>query len=505
MLKQQTYSTYELLKILWDKFNDEGIDEINKKLDVDGDLKGTWQGYQPTKLEPATTAIIEQHTTKFLEHDNKFTAIDTKFLDNAISPDDFIGNDLQKIQLAINYAITNHKAIKFARMYDVTGLGTIVINKPSSNREILYLLGDGGGIKKTDIGYIFQGLTVDMGDIISTKMKYEGIATIKTTVWDCNKLIRITSDGDSYKNIQTVFEADGRWLQSIRMSHCTVTGGYGWLVSARHTFDCNFSNNTIEQRDSFMRNTYNGVFTFNYENSGLRVVDNCIEGLAIDSGAKGTALWLGASLNTKIDGNYMEFCDGDYIVLNNNPNNIPHRGLRVSNNHFIMNETQKTNQQACIKWGFIDKDAVSISNYTDGVLHYLTSANGKLITQGDISEPNLITNDPSKLIDLSYKTTTNANGTVKTHGALIIQTTKGIPTASVAPNTEITVTIPFPQPIVTPALIDFYVDGTDNSFKRDISAYRYIAGNGSIYINLKNTSTIAQSFTVYATAIHSKF
>ena len=74
-LKQEYYSGYNLLGVVWDKVN-EIIENVNNnftevtnkfktKTDLNGDHKGTWQGYRPTQVDLAITDILEKYSKKF--------------------------------------------------------------------------------------------------------------------------------------------------------------------------------------------------------------------------------------------------------------------------------------------------------------------------------------------------------------------------------------------------------------------------------------------------------
>jgi hypothetical protein len=67
ILKQSAYSLYELIVTLWNKQNDS-IDSINyletNKTSLNGDHKGTWQGYTPSQVDIALNSIIDSHTNQ---------------------------------------------------------------------------------------------------------------------------------------------------------------------------------------------------------------------------------------------------------------------------------------------------------------------------------------------------------------------------------------------------------------------------------------------------------
>jgi hypothetical protein len=88
LLKQASYSIYELLYVLWNKVNDvidshnttdqKLTDEINTRITEDNkkvnntdfntlnklDFKGTWQGLRPSQADPGISSVVDRHTTQ---------------------------------------------------------------------------------------------------------------------------------------------------------------------------------------------------------------------------------------------------------------------------------------------------------------------------------------------------------------------------------------------------------------------------------------------------------
>lgn len=121
-----------------------------------------------------------------------------KIADNAYSPENYSGNALQKLQGALDAAYTNNKSVKLSKIYDITGLGSLKINKVNhSDRQVLMI--SGGGIAKHDAGYIFTTDLDYVGDIFLDSVKFVSTAGVGCIVFDCNKLIRITTSMCSLK------------------------------------------------------------------------------------------------------------------------------------------------------------------------------------------------------------------------------------------------------------------------------------------------------------------
>jgi len=294
-----------------------------------------------------------------------------KLADNAISPDDYTGTDAAKIQAAVNAAISGKRAIRFSRMYDVTGQSAIVFSKPESDRTVLHLLGVGGGVRRDDAGYVFTGYGVNMGDICSLGMRYLGTGLSTTCVWDCNQLIRITSIGDCFVKIKAA-EADTRYAQSLRFEGFTSTGNGGWAFSWHHAFDVTIKG-LIEAGANGIRNS--AYTTYPVDNFNLEI-DCCIEGMT------GEAISLGACGGVSISG-YYEWNAGGYIDVSKSAS--PHAGISVSKCMFGMSETQIANHTKAIKWGKIGASgALSFGNYAHMCdLHEMATDTGVLTSIGD--------------------------------------------------------------------------------------------------------------------------
>lgn len=296
----------------------------------------------------------------------------------SLDPDGFIGTDTQKVQAAINSAITNNNSVIFKRIYIIDS--SIIINKSFYNRNMLYLIGDGGGITKNNAGYIFITQNSFAGDIVSSHMKYSSTNGAGTTVWDGNAtggIIRLGSVFDSYINVDTVLSANSSYVQSLRFYGCTITGGNGWAFEWAKSYDTSIENCTIEHRDSAIRNT---VFTGNPDNVNLRIVNNVIEGL------NGKGLMLGSSFAVVIQGNYMEANANGYFDLSGST--YYHNGLSIIGNSIQQSPDQISANIPGFILGKMGTGGVQSSgNVALGILYELIYAgnNGRIIGTSDIS------------------------------------------------------------------------------------------------------------------------
>lgn len=303
--------------------------------------------------------------------------------DTTVSPDDYEGNDFEKVQQAISYAEMNDKGVRFTRIYNITG-HEIVLKKPYT-RQALMLFGNGGGIRKDDAGFIF---TTDgsryVGDISSIHMKYYSVEGAGTKVWNskgATGIIRHSSTNDSYVNVDTIVDGVGGYSQTVRVTGCTIAGGKGWAFQFDQTYDVNISDNVIEHRQNGIRNTkYTNTPC---DNSNLRITNNVIEGLT------GQAIELGSCFGSLIQGNYFEYNEGGDLDLTKSTNT--HKGLSIISNNFYLTQAQKTNNSPAIIINVSENSGInSIGNFVDGVLYHLISANnkGKVIASGDVSNTN---------------------------------------------------------------------------------------------------------------------
>lgn len=200
--------------------------------------------------------------------------IDTLEEKAIIDPDDFDGaNDIAKLQNAIDYAVTQKNAtINIRRVYDITG-STLLINKSlyyTSSEELRYrckltFIGNGKGlIYKGDSGHFFSA-NMYSGDVQFINVSFKGNVVLtgeddinnrKTGchVFDCSKLIRITTIGCSFCLVDTVF--DGRLstdttnnMQSIRSIGDMITYS-NYAVFVNLCWDVSFIGLTCEDCNS---------------------------------------------------------------------------------------------------------------------------------------------------------------------------------------------------------------------------------------------------------------
>lgn len=272
---------------------------------------------------------------------NEYQKIDRKLLDDAISPDDFEGTDYDKIQQAIDSAITTKKGIKFSRFYDLTGDEPLMINKPSSDRSPICFYGIGGGIVKNDAGYIFTGLD-NTGDIHVVDMNFRSVAGAGTIIFNNNMLIRIKWINSVARYVDTVMRAETKFFQSCHISGGSIIGGKGYAFETPGAFDFTCSNSLlVEHRDGFFKQTVNAeAYTARLHSARFR--DIIVEGL------NESAFRLRGVEGLTIDGVYLEGNKEGHIVFEEGTYGLD--GVEISNLRVYEREENAELLTAVIEW-----------------------------------------------------------------------------------------------------------------------------------------------------------
>lgn len=326
---------------------------------------------------------------------------------SGLYPQWFAGTAYQQVQAALDLAIVNDKAVVFTKMFNITGAGSLNINKANNSwdldRRVLYLIGEGGGIRKDDAGAIFTGPLHKIGDISAIDMRYQSVAGVGTVVWDCDKLIRITSSHCKYLNVDTVASAPNQYFQSMRFSHEHITGGSGWTHEFRESYDVTIDNCLIEARANGIRNT---VGLAAVQNRTLRIVNCVIEGLS------GVAIRLGSCYPALIQGCYFEANTGSHIDFLTLDLWFQY-GVSIINNGFYMTAAQIAASTPAVSWGSIyegnNGGATSIGNVCNGHLHTVKNSGtiGYISGFGDAAITTILpTNRKSRYLQMSKPNTT---------------------------------------------------------------------------------------------------
>ncbi|WML38709.1 hypothetical protein RCG19_16090 [Neobacillus sp. OS1-2] len=377
--------------------------------------------------------------------------------DNAISPEKFTGTDFQKVQAALDYAIANDVSIKFAKIYNITGAGALSINKANGSwdldRRVLFLQGVGGGIRKDDGGFIFTAPYQNVGDINVNGLKYYSVAGVGTKVWDCDKIIRVTSMNCKYLNVDTVASAANQYCQTMKFIKDHVTGGNDWAFEFKESWDTEIDC-LIEARQNGIRNT---VGLAKVQNNNLKIT-GVIEGLS------GIAVQLGSCYGLEISG-YFEKNHGGHIDLQSLDQHFQY-GVLIMKNTFSMTPDQITNNVPAVKMGKIftggTNGVTSISNICNGILYNTYANEGGWITGIADRAITNITGRPGHYLQLTQpKTATASAGDYITWGPMSKQNIKSA-TLSFAANETKTIDLVADPPALAGDPISFSLTNSAN-------------------------------------------
>ena len=225
--------------------------------------------------------------------------------DSAITPENFEGSDLLKVQNAVDEAITTKKAIRLSRMYDLTG-GTIMINKELEDRYPIRFIGEGGGFHKSDSGYMFStDKTTDggwTGDIYFDSVRFTGSQGTGTIGLNGDKILRVKFNDCFSNGLDVLVKSSINYLQSYHFNGGTFThfSGEGFIQTPC-SFDLQFGGGMlVEKAENFF--TQLPMVTGGYSDVLLntRISDVTIEGLT------GYAFYFKKAQTLKIDGIYFE-------------------------------------------------------------------------------------------------------------------------------------------------------------------------------------------------------
>lgn len=307
----------------------------------------------------ATTTVLDGSITK--------AKLNSSFRRSlSVNVEDFSGaNNREKIQNAIDYAIDNNCCVVFTQVYDITGLGSIEIVKPPAGHididtkygdylaRTLYIIGEGGGIKKDDAGFIFSNSDNNrVSDIDISGMRFSSecptyengvFVADGVSVWDGKNFIRVYSHNNVYQGIFNVLRSDATLVQSMRFDSEIIRGGNSYAFYFNSAIDLTIENCLIEERYSAYQVQGGGIAnkTIDAINYVVRILNNCIEGCDLE------AIKLSPSISTIIRGNYFEK-DSGYIDLFGLVNTGYNICVEISENYILQSATQITNNAPSI-------------------------------------------------------------------------------------------------------------------------------------------------------------
>jgi hypothetical protein len=308
-----------------------------------------------------------------------------------VDPDTFTGTDFAKVQAAIIYAIANNfPAVNFRREFDITGQGPLIIEKtPWHDRRVLWLLGQGGGIKKTDAGAMFTAPVRSTGDISVRNMRFLSTSGAGTVVFDCDKLIRISSIGNDYRGIDRIAQATGdtiaERIQSLAFIGDHIISGTGHAFRAALTYDLTIAYCLVEDRAGGLFT--NGADAATAQNYALKIIGNVVEN-CIGTAPDGAPIKVACSNVATIDGNYFEANHVNAAVpdidLHTLCGTAPQRAVRVQNNIHSRSTFQNSSGTAAIWVGRTSTPIVSAANVAFGILYDMKPAAGVTTALGSI-------------------------------------------------------------------------------------------------------------------------
>jgi len=310
---------------------------------------------------------------------------------STITPDDFTGaNDKAKLQACINYCVANgYPTIVFDRMLDITGQGSVSIDKVPSwtNRTVITLEGSGGGIVKNDAGIIFTSATANTGDITIRGLKFASTSGAGTVVIDGDKLIRLSLSENEYRSVDRVFSQTtvGRFAQTVRFHKEHVVAGTGPAITFRESYDVTVDDCLFEDRTAGVWNS-DGTMTV-IANRNLRITKSLFENMS------GVPIKLAYSWGCVLDGNYFEFngaATDPQIDLYSLAASARQRGVVLRANQVQQTTAQKAAKVGSILMGTTNPLAplVSQANVMDsGIMwQFAAGTSGTVVGTGDYVE-----------------------------------------------------------------------------------------------------------------------
>lgn len=414
--------------------------------------------------------------------------------DMAISPEKFIGDDFQKLQQALDYAIINGVMIRISKMYNITGKGSLIINKQPDygDRRILYIRGDGGGIQKDDAGFIFDATTIHVGDIDINKIRFKSVENAGTTVWNGAKIIRINSYNNEYVNVDHAIKSYDRYVQTVKFKNEHIVGGKGWAFEWYQSIDTDIIHCTIENRENGIRN--DDSYSTGYSNVNLRIKDNTIQGLS------GTAIKLATCDGMAIEGNYIESCAGDYVDIQSLVTYLS--GITFAKNTIVMMQSQVDANKYPILVGRtlrmigtteineINQLCMFYSNTSNGNLYHKTGT-GEILSLGDKSPTSSVEDGVIQLFGINRMASGNANiADIRSSGVIRGFTHKSSPMLSTGQTLVISrsITIPFfKQPVKNEDMVSISFTPCDNIRLNSYSIENSTDGTSVVKVNVTNT------------------
>ena len=213
-----------------------------------------------------------------------------------ITPDDFQGTDVEKMQKALDYAIEyDIKTIRLNRGYDITGHSIML---PSTDFWD-FVTFEKGKITKNDEGFIFDRKSNNK-NCNAPKLKDVFVSTDTENVYLYNgdKMIRQNCDNVTFWKVGLIRTSG--YVQSIRLHNCEIGQLECSFIDATMAFDVELIHNRFESSTAHhaikIQTQDSGISYF-----GLRINSNLFEGYA-----NTCPIILGVGYGLDISSNYFE-------------------------------------------------------------------------------------------------------------------------------------------------------------------------------------------------------
>ena len=281
-----------------------------------------------------------------------------------ITPDDFEGSDVEKIQQALDYVVENNiNTITLNRSYDLTG-GIVYYNgkwaKPPTFKD--------GTLIKNDTGYMFSRLADNNNSNTPLFLNVTFIGNTENPCYiiDGDKLIRQGFDHCYFRGIGLIKTTS--YLQSLRLHSCEMSFSPDIFINCSGAFDVSITNNKFEESHHSLIKSYSDS-TNAPACHALRITNNLIEGYVVEP-----PIVLSSAYGLAISDNYFEanHCGDIEFITSNGIKTI--QGV-IENNSFFKSDAM---------WNIKSHNTGNYVNklFLNGNISTISSSAGKSFTVG---------------------------------------------------------------------------------------------------------------------------
>ena len=316
-------SMQELLCQFFTKIN-ECVDFSNSTLDL-----CEWLVNEGLKQEVAQELVkwLNDGTLENVINVSLFENLDKK-IDSVVSqinitPDNFVGTDVEKIQKSLDYCIENDiKTIQLNRTYDLTG-GTIYYNGGYSQPPTF----KDGILIKNDSGFMFSRLADnnESNTPLFFNVSFRGDTNSPCYIIDGDKMIRQNFESCNFKNISLITTSS--YIQSLRLNNCEMTMSPNIFINCSTCYDVNITNNRFEESHKTLLKCYSDS-TGTFANNSTRITNNLVEGYVYEP-----PIILSSAYGLVVENNYFEYNNSDIEFVMSTGINVVNGS--ISNNSFF--------------------------------------------------------------------------------------------------------------------------------------------------------------------------